>query len=191
MNSAADAKDGSLPFQKLLDFTDDLCAPWPAAVLYAQPSDMSPCIVMPSSISHCFASRGLTSTSFCIMSSGWRERTSLCRAFSCARSLSTLQLMPVACGAVYTCQMRSKRAIPILTRQCDSRCMKTHRWQSWRRCPLQPRRADAAWAPDCSQSNSRGSAATNTNNIMCKFCLVLFCDDWLEHAGHRFTLRCV
>lgn len=32
------------------------------------------------------------------MSSGWSERTSLCRAFSCARSLSTLQFTPVACG---------------------------------------------------------------------------------------------
>lgn len=48
----------------------------------------------------CCASRVLTSTSFCIMSSGWRVRTSVCLAFSCARSLWTLQFTPVACGAV-------------------------------------------------------------------------------------------
>lgn len=36
MNSAADSNDGGLPFKKLLDFTDDLRAPWPATVLNKQ-----------------------------------------------------------------------------------------------------------------------------------------------------------
>lgn len=125
--------------------------------------------------SSCCATRGLTSMSFCIMSSWWRERTSLCLAFSWARSLSMLQFTPVAYGAILICQIRSKRVIQTLTQQHNSRCMRRHLWRSWRLCLLQPQRADAASAPDYSRSNSRGSAATNTNKKCSKFTITCCC----------------
>lgn len=110
--------------------------------------------------SACFL--GLTRISSCIMSSGWSGRTSLCLLFSCATSLMTVQFTPeawVGGNEQMSCLIWEKwKCKCILKKRICSRCLRRHRWQSWRCCLLQLQWADTAAAPGYSASNSQNSA---------------------------------